>query len=78
MFPDRITYNENGTLGTTAIALIFQQLQGHMSRESYLVAPDRYTLKHILEEIETIFRLREFLPDNITVPALESTSVGTD
>jgi hypothetical protein len=29
-------------------------------------------LKQILEEIETIFALREFLPENIAIPALES------
>ena len=43
----------------------------------YLVAPDRYTLKQILQEIETIFALREFLPANIAVPALEASPVGT-
>jgi len=42
-----------------------------------LVAPDRYTLKQILQEIETIFALREFLPANMTVPALECPLVGT-
>ena len=41
-----------------------------------LVAPDRYTLKKILQEIETIFALREFLPANIAVPALETATVG--
>ncbi len=39
IFPDRITYNDNGTFGTTVTALIFKQLQGQMSRESQLVAP---------------------------------------
>ncbi len=41
-----------------------------------LVAPDRYTLKQILAEIETIFRLRGFLPENMPIPALESTSTS--
>ena len=40
------------------------------------IAPDRYTLKQVLEEIETIFRLREFLPENTAIPALETASVG--
>ncbi|NTU49855.1 MAG: recombinase family protein [Desulfobulbaceae bacterium] len=39
IFPQKVTYNENGTLGTTATASIFRQLQGQMSRESNLVAP---------------------------------------
>ena len=41
------------------------------------VAPDRYTLKQILEEIETIFRLREFLPENMAVSALETAVIGS-
>ena len=39
VFPDRITYNEDGTFRTTATALIFKQLQSEISRESHLVAP---------------------------------------
>jgi len=38
-------------------------------------SPNRYTLKQILEEIETIFALREFLPEDIAFPALESAKV---
>lgn len=39
IFPAKVTYKEDGTLGTTATASIFKRLDGKVSRESNLVAP---------------------------------------
>ena len=39
IFPAKVTYNKDGTLGTTVTASIFKQLDGKVSRESEVVAP---------------------------------------